>query len=613
MSYNQNTPQDDLIDFGDGGAQPTEPVYGLQDIDDDETTEGNFVQQGNPAPMQSQDFLSDDNGFVRGGQSSPSAPNYQPPPPEQPVNGNHSANLGDSFYNSRNFSDSSSFQQSQSTMMMGGMRICYADNGEPYDPPGGIVVYDEKGTAFYDEQGVPYIPNDAPIYDIDGNPLVVESAHPPVGRVLYAETGLPYEPEGEVVYYDENGTPYVDETDTPYLPLDGQLIHDINGHPLYIEPVPPRVFYADNGEPYDPPEGLVVYDQNGQPFQDEMGNPYVPEDNQIPIFDAKGAPLQAEFYPAPTGRYYPSEGRTDEFYDDYDAFNDMHLADEYADAGYDDEFYEDDPDGFFRSGAAGDDGKRRRRRGFFGRRGKKDDEMADIPGESPDERRERRRKIRRQRHQAAIKRAERRRRRRRWCWLCCCICCCLLLLLLLIAAITRFWEKDDEPEPELIDDDHNDFDDDWAQYKPYEGIRTTPMDPYSEDDCYFGDQVFPHMTQQCQCLGNITTVPEDVIDLWYQVREDISEEFYEGEYDEPWYSCEPSNQALIWLSSGNTRDSGDLYQRYINAVTFVQLNGTVWDMSNYWLSDNNECLWLGIQCNGRFQINSLAADTNNLQ
>ena len=297
-------------------------------------------------------------------------------------------------------------------------------------------------------------------------------------------------------------------------------------------------------------------------------------------------------------------------------FNDMNLADEYADAGYDDEFYEDDPDGVFRSGNAGESSSKRhrrhRRRGFF-RRGKKGDDMAPIPGETPDERRERRKRIRRQRHEAAVKRAERRRRRRRWCWLCCCICCCLLLLMLLIAAITRFWEDDPEPEPELIDDDHNNFDDDFSKFKPYEGIRTTPMDDYKEDDCYFGDNVFPHMMQQCECFGNITIVPDDVVDLWYQVREDISAEFYEGVYDEPWWSCEPSNQALIWLSSGNTRDSGDLYQRYTNAVSFVQLNGTVWDMSNYWLTDNNECLWLGIQCNGRFQINSLAVDTNNLQ
>lgn len=603
-------------------AAATGPVYELNDIDDDDDDNGDAGQFNNAPPPQ--DFFgSQDNGFAQGGQqAAPYAMNaYEepPPPPEQqhqpPMEDSY--NMGDGQQQQQQFYESQNLQDSQASFggAGGGMRLVYADNGQPYEPPGGVVVYDDRGEAYHDEQGVPYIPQDAPIFDIDGHALVMESAQPPVGRVLYSESGLLYEPEGEIVYYDENGYPYVDEQDVAYLPLDGEPIYDVNGNPLYIEPVPPRVYYADNGEPYQPVGGLIVYDQNGDPYQDDMGNYFVPENREMLIFDAEGHALDAEFFPLPTGRYYPNQA--DEFRDDYDVYNDFDEADQYGDGYYDDEFYEDDPDAVFRSGNAGEGSKsaRHRRRGFFRRGRKQDDEMAPIPGESPDERRERRKRIRRQRHEAAVKRAERRRRRRRWCWcwLCCCICCCLILLLLLIAAITRFWEKDPEEEPELVDDDHNTFDDDFEQYKPYEGIRTTPMDPYDEHDCYFEDQVFPHMTQQCECTGNITIVPDDVVDLWYQVREDIGDEFYKGEYDEPWWSCEPSNQALVWLSSGNTRDSGDLYQRYSNAISFVQLNGTVWDMSNYWLSDNNECLWLGVQCNGRFQMNSIAVDTNNLQ
>lgn len=618
--------QDDLIDFG---TTTTQPVYGLADIDgDDDATQGQF--NNGPPAVQQDAFVSNDNGFVQGGQGAGTAmniaqPPQPPPPPEQapPLmssGAEASYNFGDSqshaFYESQNLQDSQASFNSASTGG-GGMRLVYADNGQPYEPAGGIVVYDDRGEPYYDEQGVPYIPQDAPIYDLEGHALVMESAQPPLGRVLYAESGLPYEPEGEIVYYDQNGYPYVDEQDVAFLPLDGEPIYDVNGNALFIEPVPPRVYYADNGEPYNPVGGVIVYDQNGNPYQDEMGNYYVPENREMLIFDLDGHALDAEFFPQPKGRYYPNDAGGDQFADDYDAFHDFDEADQYGDGYYDDEFYEDDPDGNFRSGSAGEGGTKRharhRRRGFFRRGKKQDDEMAPIPGETPDERRERRKRIRRQRHEAAVKRAERRRRRRRWCWLCCCICCCLLLLLLLIAAITRFWEDDPEPEPELLDDDHNTFDDDFVPFKPYEGIRTTPMDPYDEHDCFFEDQVFPHMTQQCECTGNITIVPNDVVDLWYQVREDISDEFYKGEYDEPWWSCEASNQALVWLSSGNTRDSGDLYQRYNNAITFVQLNGTVWDMSNYWLSDNNECLWLGVQCNGRFQMNSLAVDTNNLQ
>lgn len=640
--------QEDLIDFGDGNGNantmtgnaatpaPAQPapasqssvVYELDEIDDDDDDpNAQFVQSG--GQQQSQNFLNDDgnNGFAQGGQDSRGATPFAQsdiydsgssaaPPPEQPLDSSQqSYNDSQQF----GFDDSRNFDQSTTSFMPDQkFNLTYADNGQPYDPPVGteLVVYDETGQPYLDEKGLPFVPQDVPIYDMDGHALLVQAVRPPpVGRVLYVETGMPYDPqEGEVIYYDEHGQPYLDEDNIPYLPLDGQPIHDMNGNPLYVEPVPPRVFYADNGEPYNPVE-MIVYDQNGQPFQDEDGNYFIPDEDGVLIFDAEGHPLDVEFYGPPSGRYYPSD--EDAFYDDYDAYNDMNMADDYLDAGYDDEFYEDDPDAVFRAGAAGEESRSRRhrsrKRGFFRRGRKGDDEMAPIPGETPDERRERRKRIRRQRHEAAVKRAERRRRRRRWCWLCCCICCCLLLLLLLIAAITRFWEDDPEPEPELIDDDHNNFDDDFEIFKPYEGIRTTPMDPYEEDDCFFEDQDFPHMIQQCQCLNNITIVPSDVIDLWYQVREDISQQFYEGVYDEPWWSCENSNQALIWLSSGNTRDSGDLYQRFTNAVSFVQLNGTVWDMSNYWLSDNNECLWLGIQCNGRFQMNSLAVDTNNLQ
>lgn len=629
---------DDLFDFGSAPADQQEQqmsVYELDEIDDDE--EDIFTGQRGGAPNA---LVSNDNGSLQGGQQlqisqHPPVANDQFYSPDPALaTGEESTLLGDTqpFLNndedaqtkSVSFDDPRNLQSESSQSYLGtGLRIAYSDNGEPYDPPGGIVVYDEKGTAYYDEHGIPYVPDSAPIFDPDGNALFVEPPPPPVGRVLYVETDLPHEPVGELVYYDEDGRPYMDEEDVAYLPLDGQGLFDANGNPLYIEPVPPRVFYMDNGEPYDPSDGMVVYDENGQPFRSDSGEYVVPEDGQL-IFDAEGHALDTEFYLNPTGRYYPIDGRTetfvDDFYEDdpYDAFDDLNMADEYGANGYDDEFYEDDPDGGFRSGTHNNGShkhsSRRRRRGFFSRSRKGGaDEMAPIEGENPDERRERRRRIRRQRHEEVVKRAERRRRRRRWCWLCCCICCCLLLLLLLIAAITRFWEDDSDPEPVLIDDDHNTFDDDFELFKPYEGIRTTPMDPYREDDCYFEDQVFPHMTQQCECTGNVTVVPDDVIDMWYQVREDISEEFYEGDYDEPWWSCENSNQALVWLSSGDTRDSGDLYQRYTSAVSFVQLNGTVWDMSNYWLSDNNECLWLGIQCNGRFQMNSLALDTNNIQ
>jgi hypothetical protein len=70
--------------------------------------------------------------------------------------------------------------------------------------------------------------------------------------------------------------------------------------------------------------------------------------------------------------------------------------------------------------------------------------------------------------------------------------------------------------------------------------------------------------------------------------------------------------AFIWLASGDNRDAGEPRQRFAAALTFFQLNGTVWDFHDEWLGELNECLWMGIQCNNRDTVNSLAVDTNNL-
>lgn len=201
----------------------------------------------------------------------------------------------------------------------------------------------------------------------------------------------------------------------------------------------------------------------------------------------------------------------------------------------------------------------------------------------------------------------RRRRRRRWLWLLCCCCCLLLLLLLLLLP-----RDSDKPPPEVTTDDGY-TDGGWQPYRPYLGVQTTPMDPYVKDDCYFGDNVFPHVIQQCECYGVVSHIPDDVANLYYQIRKDITDEIYNGGYVKAMDSCDPRNLALIWLSSGNTRDAGDLYQRFVLATNFIQLNGTVWDEKNLWLSDDSECMWIGMQCHGNYRVNNLAVDTNNIQ
>jgi len=152
----------------------------------------------------------------------------------------------------------------------------------------------------------------------------------------------------------------------------------------------------------------------------------------------------------------------------------------------------------------------------------------------------------------------------------------------------------------------------FTMSRPFTGTTTTAMDPYVPEDCYFEDNILPNIINQCECFGSINSIPEDVENLYNPLRENIVNSLYNGVYANPANDCDPVNKALFWLSTGNTRDAGDLYQRFILALTFFATNGTGWDSSNLWLSDESECMYYGVQCDGSFQVNSIELTTNNL-
>lgn len=90
----------------------------------------------------------------------------------------------------------------------------------------------------------------------------------------------------------------------------------------------------------------------------------------------------------------------------------------------------------------------------------------------------------------------------------------------------------------------------------------------------------PHFINQCYCYQVIDYLADDVKQLYTEIRKVVSDELFSGGFIEPKNSCYPINQALYWLSSGNTRDAGDLYQRFILALTYIKMNGTSWNQNS---------------------------------
>lgn len=218
-------------------------------------------------------------------------------------------------------------------------------------------------------------------------------------------------------------------------------------------------------------------------------------------------------------------------------------------------------------------------------------------------------------------------RRRSWC--CCLLCLCLFLALIIFLIIYLLLKEDPAPPTapptpaptfspfvDTADDDY--FYDNEIVIAP--GVVTSEMSRY-DYDCDFtnarGKGVFPHVFDQCDCDGEISNIPQDVINMRQQLVDKMLPVIYENStlnfYNSSSVSsCDPINMALVWLASGDKRDAGEIRQRFILAMTFFALNGTIWDYNDEWLGDLNECLWLGVQCNNRDVVNSLALDTNNI-
>ena len=219
----------------------------------------------------------------------------------------------------------------------------------------------------------------------------------------------------------------------------------------------------------------------------------------------------------------------------------------------------------------------------------------------------------------------RKRSRLRRAWICCIVLlCCLLIIIILLIVLLLLRNKDEvkstpTPRPTyaplVIETDDDFYYDDDIILVP--GVITTPMAPFNRDNCEITEDFafvgeYRNVLDQCACGAEVVDLPPDVKDVRDLVIERVAPKFYGENFSIPWTSCEPANLAAIWLASGDNRDAGEPRQRYGSALAYYQLNGTVWDYMDGWMTPLNECLWMGIQCNNLNAMNSLALDTNNL-
>jgi hypothetical protein len=125
---------------------------------------------------------------------------------------------------------------------------------------------------------------------------------------------------------------------------------------------------------------------------------------------------------------------------------------------------------------------------------------------------------------------------------------------------------------------------------------TTPMDPPTASCDGWINQTQPSAITQCVCIGKITIVADDIQANYQRLTSDgfiqtILPDFA-GDID----SCDPSNQALVWLASATGSSSPNLRQRFILAMVYIMWNGILWTVNDGWLSSDNECTWNGLSC-----------------
>jgi hypothetical protein len=147
----------------------------------------------------------------------------------------------------------------------------------------------------------------------------------------------------------------------------------------------------------------------------------------------------------------------------------------------------------------------------------------------------------------------------------------MVAILLVVLRFTVGQAKSTHPSPAPSEDALL-LDPDWV--KSVQEKRTTPMEPYDhlKPNCSLGNYEQPHVTLQCECQQKITLLAEDIANLYEELKQVMMPKIYppDGLQNLNITSCDPKNQALLWLASGNTRASSDLLDElYVRALAAV--------------------------------------------
>ena len=159
------------------------------------------------------------------------------------------------------------------------------------------------------------------------------------------------------------------------------------------------------------------------------------------------------------------------------------------------------------------------------------------------------------------------------------VACFILLLLLVLAVvlilifvtgtIPKWWEEDDNPPT-------------MADHRP--------------GNCNFQGQAQPNVISQCECNDRVSIVDPAVQEQYDILVANFIRTIYPN-WNFPVSSCDPANQALLWLATGSiTTNARDRLQRYTMAFLYFSTEGEQWTRDTNWLSEADVCTWFGLAC-----------------